>query len=70
MRVLDVGSGRGDVALLVGAQGDVVGIDRDAGALDLARGRVREMGLTNVTFVACSCTRPTRLLRCAPWSAC
>ncbi len=49
MRVLDVGCGRGDVALLaatlVGAQGEVVGIDRDLGALELARGRVREAGL-------------------------
>ena len=56
MRVLDVGCGRGDVALLaaklVGAQGAVVGIDRDVVALELARGRVREMGLTNVTFAA------------------
>lgn len=56
MRVLDVGCGRGDVALLVarlvGAQGEVVGIDRDRGALELARARVREAGLTHVTFVA------------------
>ncbi len=54
MRVLDVGCGRGDVSLLaadlVGAQGEVVGIDRDLGALEFARGRVREAGLTNVTF--------------------
>ena len=56
MRVLDVGCGRGDVALLgaklVGAHGEVVGIDRDLGALQFARGRVRETGTTNVTFVA------------------
>lgn len=56
MRVLDVGCGRGDVALfaatLVGAQGEVMGIDRDRGALELARSRVREAGLTNVTFAA------------------
>jgi ubiquinone/menaquinone biosynthesis C-methylase UbiE len=56
MRVLDVGCGRGDVALLaaklVGVQGEVVGIDRDPGALELARGRVRAAGLTNVTFAA------------------
>ncbi len=48
MRVLDVGCGRGDVALLaakmVGAQGEVVGIDRDLVALESARGRVRDAG--------------------------
>ncbi len=56
MRVLDVGCGRGDVALLaaklIGAQGEVVGIDRDPGALAFARGRVHEAGLTNVRFAA------------------
>lgn len=56
MRVLDVGCGRGDVALLaaklVGAHGEVVGIDRDLGALELARTRAREMGLANVAFAA------------------
>jgi ubiquinone/menaquinone biosynthesis C-methylase UbiE len=55
MRVLDVGCGRGDVTLLaaklVGAGGEVVGIDREPGALELARGRVREAGLTNVSCV-------------------
>jgi SAM-dependent methyltransferase len=54
MRVLDVGCGRGDVAMLaaklVGAHGEVVGIDRDLGALELARARVREAGLANVSF--------------------
>jgi SAM-dependent methyltransferase len=52
--VLDVGCGRGDVALLaaklVGAQGEVVGIDRDPGAVEFARRRVREAGPTNVSF--------------------
>ena len=41
MRVLDVGSGAGDVALLladlVGPGGEVVGVDRAAAALDTAR---------------------------------
>jgi SAM-dependent methyltransferase len=54
MRVLDVGCGRGDVALLaarlVGAHGQVVGVDREPAALELARSRVSEAGLTNVTF--------------------
>jgi len=46
MRVLDIGSGMGDVALLaadmVGPGGWVVGIDRDAAALDHARRRAEE----------------------------
>jgi ubiquinone/menaquinone biosynthesis C-methylase UbiE len=55
MRVLDVGCGRGDVTFLaaglVGATGQVVGMDRDAGALEQARERARQQGLSNVTFV-------------------
>jgi SAM-dependent methyltransferase len=53
MRVLDVGSGVGDVALLaadlVGPEGAVVGVDTDPNALRLARGRTADRG--NVTFV-------------------
>jgi len=48
MRVSDVGSGMGDVALLsadiVGPAGSVLGIDRDAAALDNARRRTEEQG--------------------------
>ena len=55
MRVLDVGSGAGDVALLVaelvGADGEVVGFDRSASALDIAAQKVSARSLTNVTFV-------------------
>ena len=55
MRVLDVGSGIGDVAFLaarlVGPTGSVVGVDLDANALAFARSRAAEMKLTNVTFV-------------------
>ena len=55
MRVLDVGSGAGDVALLaaglVGPEGEVVGVDVDGAALELARGRAQSLGLRNVTFV-------------------
>jgi SAM-dependent methyltransferase len=55
MRVLDVGSGAGDVAFLVadlvGASGEVVGADRVATALDTARQRARDRSLSNVTFV-------------------
>ena len=55
MRVLDVGSGAGDVAFLVselvGPQGEVVGIDLDASALEMARERANLLGLSNVKFV-------------------
>src|SRR5262245_65765231 len=48
MRVLDVGSGVGDVALLaadiIGPGGRVLGIDRDADALANARRRTEEQG--------------------------
>jgi ubiquinone/menaquinone biosynthesis C-methylase UbiE len=55
MRVLDVGSGAGDVALLladvVGPDGQVVGFDRSADALETARAKAAARGLGNVTFV-------------------
>lgn len=51
MRVLDIGSGMGDVALLagdiVGPGGSVVGIDRDAKVLDHARRRSVEQGCSS-----------------------
>lgn len=54
MRVLDLGTGPGDVALaaaeLVGTDGEVVGIDREEKALRLARQRARAQGLPHVTF--------------------
>jgi 2-polyprenyl-3-methyl-5-hydroxy-6-metoxy-1,4-benzoquinol methylase len=54
-RVLDIGSGVGDVALLaaklVGLSGEVVGVERDAGTLARARARVAEAHLHNVTFI-------------------
>jgi ubiquinone/menaquinone biosynthesis C-methylase UbiE len=54
MRVLDIGSGAGDVAFLaaslVGPGGQVVGVDRSAAALATARNRAREQTLANVTF--------------------
>src|SRR6266481_9780420 len=53
-RVLDLGSGVGDVAMLVarivGPAGEVVGIERDPRSLDRARARVAEAGLHNVKF--------------------
>jgi ubiquinone/menaquinone biosynthesis C-methylase UbiE len=54
-RVLDVGSGVGDVAMLVGklvgASGEVVGIERDERSLAVARARAKEAGQSNVTFI-------------------
>ena len=53
MKVLDVGAGAGDVALLavqlVGPRGSVVGIDRNPTILETARARAA--GLDNVAFV-------------------
>jgi ubiquinone/menaquinone biosynthesis C-methylase UbiE len=53
MRVLDLGCGVGDVSLLladlVGPTGEVVGVDRDARSLELARGRAG--GASHVSFV-------------------
>ena len=56
MRVLDVGSGAGDVAMaaaeLVGAEGEVVGVDVNAAILEMAQARVRELGFENIQFIA------------------
>ncbi|HEV1993390.1 MAG TPA: class I SAM-dependent methyltransferase [Candidatus Acidoferrum sp.] len=53
-RVLDIGSGAGDVAMLaanlVGPSGEVVGIERDPHSIARARSRVAEAGLHNVIF--------------------
>lgn len=54
MRVLDVGSGAGDVAFLaaelVGDSGNVIGADRVPAAIATARARAAGKGLRNVTF--------------------
>lgn len=54
-RVLDLGSGMGDVAMLVarfvGPAGEVVGIERDARSIVRAKARVAEAGLRNVKFL-------------------
>src|SRR6266581_2755789 len=53
-RVLDLGSGVGDVAMLVarivGPSGEVVGIERDGISVARAKGRVAEAGFLNVSF--------------------
>src|SRR5215472_724296 len=54
-RVLDLGSGVGDVAFLaariVGPAGEVIGVERDSCSISRARTRVMNAGLPNVTFV-------------------
>ena len=54
MRVLDVGSGAGDVAFLaadmVGETGEVIGVDRSPAALAMARRRADAQSLRNVSF--------------------
>jgi SAM-dependent methyltransferase len=54
MRVLDVGTGAGDVAFLaagiVGDAGEVVGVDRVSTAIETAQGRATAQSLDNVSF--------------------
>ena len=54
MRILDVGSGAGDVAFLcaslVGPMGKVIGMDNAPAAVEAARERARSAGLGNVVF--------------------
>jgi SAM-dependent methyltransferase len=55
MRVLDLGSGGGDVAFvaaeLVGPAGEVVGVDQSSDSVSRATARAAERGLSNVRFV-------------------
>jgi SAM-dependent methyltransferase len=56
MRVLDVGTGRGDVAIiaaeLVGEEGSVVGVDLARSAVAAAQERVAGLAVRNVSFRA------------------
>jgi SAM-dependent methyltransferase len=56
MKVLDIGSGPGDVALLaaelVGATGRVVGVDMNPAIAAAARARAQAAGMTHVSFIA------------------
>jgi ubiquinone/menaquinone biosynthesis C-methylase UbiE len=56
MRVLDVGTGVGDVAFraeeIVGEAGEVIGVDREQSALDSARVRAESTTLRNISFCA------------------
>ena len=55
MRILDVGCGAGDVAFLaaelVGPNGEVVGADRSAAAVEWAVARAQKQGISNVKFL-------------------
>jgi SAM-dependent methyltransferase len=63
MRVLDIGTGAGDVALvaaeLVGPQGRVVGVDANPQILNTAFARAQAAGLDNVCFAAGDCREAT-----------
>jgi SAM-dependent methyltransferase len=54
-RVLDLGSGMGDVSMLVarlvGPTGEVVGIERNADSIARARARVDAAGFRNISFL-------------------
>jgi len=55
MRIVDFGCGVGDVSMiaahLIGASGQVTGIDIDETALSIARQRALEYELPNITFL-------------------
>lgn len=55
--VLDLGSGVGDVALLlarlVGPTGEITGVERDTRSIERAKNRIAEAALSNVTFTEC-----------------
>ena len=61
MRVLDVGSGMGDVSFLasklVGSQGEVVGVDLSSSAVAAAARRQDLEAATNVSFIAGDASR-------------
>jgi 2-polyprenyl-3-methyl-5-hydroxy-6-metoxy-1,4-benzoquinol methylase len=63
MRVLDIGTGAGDVALvaaeLVGPSGRVVGVDANPQILTTAAARAQAAGLDQVSFVAGDCRDAT-----------
>ena len=56
-RVLELGSGVGDVAMLVarlvGPTGQVIGVERDSRSIARAMARVGDAGLPNVSFTEC-----------------
>jgi len=63
-RILDIGSGVGDVAMLasrlVGPSGEVIGLERDSRSIARARNRASEAGLLNLTFIECDALQAPR----------
>jgi SAM-dependent methyltransferase len=61
-RVLDLGSGIGDVSLIlsemVGPGGAVLGLERDAGSIAFAESRVANAGICNVSFLEADALNP------------
>lgn len=61
-RVLDCGSGGGDVSVIVGqmvtSTGQVLGIDRDAAQVEAATRRVNDLGLTTIRFETADLSLP------------
>lgn len=57
MHVLDIGSGAGDVSLLiakmVGSDGAVLGVEKAPSSVEIARARVEQLGVQNVAFAEC-----------------
>jgi 2-polyprenyl-3-methyl-5-hydroxy-6-metoxy-1,4-benzoquinol methylase len=62
MRVLEVGCGGGDVSLLiaqlVGASGEVVGVDRSVAAIETAQQRAQDLSARNLRFLVADVTAP------------
>ncbi len=62
MRVLDAGSGHGNLAAMlapiVGASGSILGIDHDASALAVARQKMEELGYAHVQFADADLAAP------------
>ena len=72
MKVLDVGSGAGDVALLaaefVGPTGSVVGVDQDSEVLETASARAEASGLTNMSpSTLATFTKAFPMVTSTPW---
>jgi ubiquinone/menaquinone biosynthesis C-methylase UbiE len=72
-RVLEVGSGVGDVAMLaaelVGPTGEVLGVERDANTFTIARSRVAEAQVHNVSFVEADLTQVESEVNGKPFDA-
>jgi 2-polyprenyl-3-methyl-5-hydroxy-6-metoxy-1,4-benzoquinol methylase len=69
MRVLEVGCGGGDVSLLiaqlVGANGEVVGVDQSATAIETAQQRAQDLSAHNLRFLVADVTAADSALTAA-----